>query len=58
MNDYFLNKLAKLSAEVRKFGELSSLRPVAIIKKLGLRRPIYKALAFYGHMEWEDLDMA
>ncbi len=31
------------------------LRPSAIIKKFGLRRPIYRALAAYGHMGREDL---
>ena len=36
---------------------LFDLRPVAIIKKLDLRNPIYKALASYGHMGREDLDV-
>lgn len=31
------------------------LRPAAIIDRFGLRRPIYKALAAYGHMGREDL---
>ena len=31
------------------------LRPGAIIEALGLRRPIYKGLAAYGHMGREDL---
>ena len=31
------------------------LRPAAIIKRLDLRRPIYKQLAAYGHMGREDL---
>ena len=31
------------------------LRPSAIIKKFELRRPIYRALAAYGHMGREDL---
>ena len=31
------------------------LRPAAIIKRLDLRRPIYKHLAAYGHMGREDL---
>ena len=41
------------------------MRPAAIIKKLGLAKPIYKDLAAYGHMgrtdlgvKWEDTDMA
>ncbi len=38
------------------------LRPSAIIDKLGLRAPIYKATATYGHfgkagLPWEELDM-
>ncbi len=33
------------------------LRPAAIIKTLELRRPIYRALAAYGHMGREDLDL-
>lgn len=39
------------------------LRPAAIIKRLGLRRPIYKKTASYGHfgrddisLPWEELD--
>ncbi len=31
-------------------------RPAAIIKRLDLRRPIYKDFAAYGHMGREDLD--
>ena len=31
------------------------LRPAAIIRDLGLRRPIYRPLAAYGHMGQEDL---
>lgn len=34
------------------------LRPAAIIEALGLRRPIYRALAAYGHMGREDLGVA
>ena len=44
---------------------LVDLRPAAIIEKFGLRRPIYKQLAAYGHMgreelgvKWEDCDIA
>ncbi len=32
------------------------LRPAAIIEKFDLRRPIYRALAAYGHMGREDVD--
>ena len=35
--------------------EVFDLRPEAIIEKLDLRKPIYKALAAYGHMGREDL---
>ena len=31
------------------------LRPSAIIRDLGLRNPIYRQLAAYGHMGREDL---
>lgn len=34
------------------------LRPTAIIKALGLRRPIYRQLAKYGHMGREDLGVS
>ena len=37
--------------------ESVDLRPAAIIDKFKLRRPIYKALAAYGHMGREDLDV-
>ncbi len=45
----------KLSEAVRK---VFDLRPSAIIETLGLRKPIYKKLAAYGHMGREDLDVA
>lgn len=34
------------------------LRPAAIIEQLGLRRPIYRQLAAYGHMGREELGVA
>ncbi len=34
------------------------LRPAAIIKKLDLRKPIYRKLAAYGHMGREDLGVS
>ena len=34
------------------------LRPTAIIRDLGLRRPIYRRLAAYGHMGREELGVA
>ena len=43
-----------LEAAVRK---VFDLRPAAIIRELGLRRPIYRQTAAYGHMGREDLDL-
>lgn len=37
--------------------EVFDLRPAAIIRELGLRRPIYRQLAAYGHMGREDLNV-
>jgi S-adenosylmethionine synthetase len=33
------------------------LRPGAIIRDLGLRRPIYRQTAAYGHFGRDDLDL-
>ena len=44
--------LAKAVAQVFDF------RPAAIIEALALRRPQYRALAAYGHIGREDLDVA
>jgi S-adenosylmethionine synthetase len=33
------------------------LRPAAIIRDLGLRRPIYKQVAAYGHFGRNELDV-
>ena len=38
-------------------GRHFDLRPAAIIRHFGLRRPIYAQLAAYGHMGREDLDI-
>ena len=38
--------------------QVFDLRPAAIIRDLGLRAPIYKALASYGHMGREELGVA
>ena len=53
---------AKISEAVN---QLVDLRPAAIIKKFGLRAPIYKQLSAYGHMgredlgvKWEECDIA
>ena len=44
-----------LEAAVRK---VFDLRPAAIIEALGLRAPIYRQTAAYGHMGREDLGLA
>ena len=46
---------AELSAAIDK---VFDLRPTAIINSLGLRAPIYRRLAAYGHMGREDLGVA
>ena len=46
---------AKIAEAVNKYVDL---RPAAIIKKFDLRKPIYSALAAYGHMGREDLDIS
>ena len=38
--------------------QVFDLRPAAIIRDLGLRRPIYRQLAAYGHMGREELGVA
>ena len=38
--------------------ELFDLRPHTIISRLGLRKPIYRQLAAYGHMGREDLGVS
>ena len=45
-------KMSKLVADVFDF------RPAAIIKRLELRRPIYKQTAAYGHFGRPDLDLS
>jgi S-adenosylmethionine synthetase len=52
----------RLAALVRRYFDLT---PAGIIKKLNLRRPIYKQTAAYGHfgrtdlsLPWEETDMA
>lgn len=37
---------------------VDTLRPVAIIRQLDLRKPIYQHLSTYGHMGREDLGVA
>ena len=38
--------------------QVFDLRPAAIIRDLGLRRPIYRQLAAYGHFGRADLDLS
>ena len=38
--------------------EVFDLRPASIIRDLGLKKPIYRQLAAYGHMGREDLNVA
>jgi S-adenosylmethionine synthetase len=39
-------------------GSVVDLRPGAIIERLDLRRPIYRAIAAYGHFGRSDLDLS
>ena len=50
----------KVSDEVlaKAVGEVFDFRPAAIIDTLQLRRPQYRALAAYGHIGREELDVA
>ena len=47
--------MAQIEAAVE---QVFDLRPAAIIEALGLKKPIYRALAAYGHMGREDLGVA
>ncbi|MEG2720739.1 MAG: methionine adenosyltransferase domain-containing protein, partial [Oscillospiraceae bacterium] len=38
--------------------ETFDLRPAAIIDMLGLKKPIYKQIAAYGHMGRDDLNLS
>ncbi len=51
-SEYSEEKLAEIVNKV------FDLRPTAIIKTLNLRKPIYKALAAYGHIGREDLGVS
>ncbi len=48
VEDFVLTKIVK---------ELLDFRPAAIIKKLGLKAPIYEKLSNYGHFGREDLNV-
>ncbi len=41
----------------KRIQEVFDLRPAAIIERLGLRAPIYKQTASYGHFGRPDLDL-
>ncbi len=41
----------------RLIKENFDLRPGAIIRDLGLRRPLYRQVAAYGHFGRDDLDL-
>ena len=45
-------------ALAKAVNKVFDLRPTAIIRELGLKAPIYRALASYGHMGREDLGVA
>lgn len=45
---------SEIEALVRKHFDL---RPEAIIRNLGLRRPIYRQVSVYGHFGRADLDL-
>lgn len=62
VNTYGTNKVPEEKI-VRAIEENFDLRPAAIIEKLGLRKPIFKQTAAYGHFgrdafPWEKTDMA
>lgn len=50
------NKIDEEKIE-KAINENFDLRPAAIIEKFGLRRPIYKQTAAYGHFGRDDLDL-
>ena len=62
VNTYGTGKVSEEKI-ARAIAENFDLRPAAIIEKLGLRRPIFKQTAAYGHFgrdafPWEATDMA
>lgn len=58
MIDTFGTGLISEEEIANRVNKVFDMRPAAIIKQLGLRAPIYKQLAAYGHMGREDLDVA
>ena len=62
VNTYGTGKVSEEKI-ARAITENFDLRPAAIIEKLGLRRPIFRQTASYGHFgrdafPWEATDMA
>ena len=57
----FVDSFGTSSLSNEELGDLISrhfdLRPAAIIEQLGLRRPIYRQTAAYGHFGRRDLDL-
>ena len=49
-----MNEQEKILEVIETFFDL---RPAAIIKNFGLRRPIYAQTSSYGHMGREDLNL-
>ena len=56
--DTFGTGAADEAAIVAAVEQVFDLRPASIIEQLGLRRPIYRQLAAYGHMGREELGVA
>jgi S-adenosylmethionine synthetase len=51
VNTYGTSKVAESDAEIaEKIGELISFKPAAIVKRFGLKNPIFSPTAAYGHM--------
>ena len=46
----YAKAIAELEEIAAKVAEIFDLRPAAIIKKFGLKNPIYSPTAAYGHM--------
>ena len=58
MVDTFGTGTVSDSKLARAVDAVFDLRPAAIIKTLGLNKPIYRGLAAYGHMGREDLGVS
>ena len=56
--DTFGTGAADEAANEAAVEQVFDLRPASIIEQLGLRRPIYRQLAAYGHMGREELGVA